>query len=151
MGCVSPTCPCSRSVVPFKPVPGLPPPSRRVSPISLIGGKDRVLPVAGWWVAAVYPVHHCSSDPPGPRFQGRDATVQTQEWHFAIRSQCALQTYASHLIHVRLVSLSLGAQSSHLFRFCPWFGGRAARAVAGACRLLTRMPEAGVRGRCWRR
>ncbi|CAL8282797.1 unnamed protein product [Boreogadus saida] len=30
------------------PVPGLPPPSRRVSPIPLIGGKDKVLPVAGY-------------------------------------------------------------------------------------------------------
>ena len=55
--------------------PGLPPPSRQVSPIPLIGGKVQVLPVAGWWVAAVYPVLHCPSDPSGPRFQGRDATL----------------------------------------------------------------------------
>ena len=56
-------------------VPGLPPPSRQVSPIPLIGGKVQVLPVAGWWVAAVYPVLHGPSDPSGPRFQGRDATM----------------------------------------------------------------------------
>ena len=34
-----------------------------------------VLSVAGRWVAAVYAVHHLPSDPPGPRFMGRDATL----------------------------------------------------------------------------
>lgn len=63
----------------------------------------------------------------------------------------ALQTYLQHL---RLVLLSLGAQSSQRFLFCSclcW--GRAARPVAGAgaCTLFTRLAEAGVRGMCWRR
>ena len=33
------------------------------------------LSVASRWVAAVYAVHHLTSDPPGPRFKGRDATL----------------------------------------------------------------------------
>ena len=57
------------------PVPGLSPPRRQVSPITLIGGRDMVLSVAGCRMAAVYPVDHRSSCPLGPRFQGRDATT----------------------------------------------------------------------------
>ena len=54
---------------------GLPPPSRQVFPIPLIGGKVQVLSVAGWWVGVVYPVLHGPPGPFRPRFQGRDATV----------------------------------------------------------------------------
>ncbi|CAL8352505.1 unnamed protein product [Boreogadus saida] len=36
-------------VASFIVAPGLPPPSRQVSPIPLIGGKLQVLSVAGWW------------------------------------------------------------------------------------------------------
>ena len=54
---------------------GLPPPSRQVSPIPLIGGTIQVLAVAGWWVGAVYPILHGPSGLFRPRFQGRDATL----------------------------------------------------------------------------
>ena len=57
------------------PVLGLSPPCRQVPPITLIGGRDVVLSVAGCRMAAVYPVDHRSSCPLGPRFQGRDATT----------------------------------------------------------------------------
>ena len=73
--CVSLPLPCFWSVASFIGAPGLPPPSRQVSPIPLIAGKVQVLSVASWWVGVVYPVLH---DPPGsfrPRFQGWDATV----------------------------------------------------------------------------
>ena len=55
--------------------PGLSPPRRQVSPIPLIGGKDPVLSVAGWWVGVVHPVLHGSAGPFRPRLQGRDATL----------------------------------------------------------------------------
>ena len=57
------------------PVPGLSPPRRQVSPITLIGGRDMVLSVADCRMAAVYPVDHRSSCPLGLRFQGRVATT----------------------------------------------------------------------------
>ena len=57
--------------------PGLSPPRRQVSPIPLIGGKDPVLSVAGWWVGVVHPVLHGSAGPFRPRLQGRDATEST--------------------------------------------------------------------------
>ena len=52
-----------------------PVPSSRCPPITLIREREVVLSVAGRWVAAVYAVHHLTSDPPGPRFMGRDATI----------------------------------------------------------------------------
>ena len=51
-----------------------PVPSSRCPPITLIREREVVLSVAGRWVAAVYAVHHLPSDPPGPRFMGRDVS-----------------------------------------------------------------------------
>ena len=55
--------------------PGLSPPRRQVSPIPLIGGKDPVLSVAGWWVTVVSAIQDQPSGWSEPRFTGRDATV----------------------------------------------------------------------------
>ena len=57
-----------------------PAPSNRCPPITLIGEREVVLSVASWWVAAVYAVYHLTSDPPGPRFMGRDATTQASTY-----------------------------------------------------------------------
>ena len=67
--------PCFSFVASLIVAPGLPPPSRQVSPIPLIGGKVQVLSVAGWWVGVVHPVLNGPSGPFRPRFQGRDATL----------------------------------------------------------------------------
>ena len=50
-------------------------PLGRCPPITLIGERAVVLSIASQWVAAVYAVDYRTSDPPGPRFKGRDATV----------------------------------------------------------------------------
>ncbi|CAL8352562.1 unnamed protein product [Boreogadus saida] len=69
--------------------PGLPPPSRQVSPIPLIGGKVQVLSVAVWWVGVVYPVLH---DPSGPFRPSLHRKIQ-RSWETPVRpSAFALST-----------------------------------------------------------
>ena len=48
--------------------------------------------VATHWVATVYAVSHPTSDPPGPRFKGRDATVLGKYQDRNSRKRAATET-----------------------------------------------------------